>query len=311
MNNAKIKKRIVYSVLFMRDDSDVLRFRMSSFWLKFFVYFIILIIAVAAGASFLSYHYWNKTVTLESRLNAQEAKLKPLQEQMGRLDRLSSFARAMDSQPSGELRPILQELGGSNATLKSQPEGELTNGGTVNGGNSDKASNSTDAVFNLNEGNATGNAAVNNMTGNAAGNATGTALLPEQKAGNPPETGVNAATGADIPVANDDVKITNFTARFVGRNKVKINFDLNNIGTQRSISGQVRITVLDSSQQRIALKPDRDNAGFRISFSKEFVLTYSLPEDMGAANVRGFLLEVEDSSGAVVHSERFDAKLQP
>ncbi len=294
MNKAKIKKRIVYSVLFMRDDSDVLRFRMSAFWLKFFVYFIILLFAVSAGASFLSYHYWRKTVVLESRIMTQEAQLKPLQEQMGRLDRLSSFAQAIDSQPPGELRPILQEMGNSNATTKSQPEADLLNGGAVNGSqsNSTKSVNGTDAAsLGLTASNAT-----------SAGQPTG---LSEANAENQMEAKTNGTASESSAVANDELKVNNFVARFSGRNKLRINFDLNNIDTQRSISGQVRVSLLDSSQQVVAIKPDKDNTGFKITFSKEFALIYSLPEGMGASSVSGFLLEVEDSSGAVIHSEQF------
>lgn len=334
MNKAKIKKRIVYSVLFMRDDSDVLRFRMSSFWLKFFVYSIILLIAVAAGAGFLSYHYWQKTVALESRLMTQEAQLKPLQEQMGRLDRLSSFAQAVDSQPPGELRPILQELGSSNATLKSQAENDPASGG-MNGGlanngqaHSGKPANGTDAVTSQNlaqnsaqssaqpGGNATGSqtsvlpeAGADNLAGAGSGNATSganaTTALNSSAASNITSS---ASASPSIPaVENDDLKINNFVTRFSGRNKLRVNFDLNNIDTQRTIAGQVRLRLLDSAGQATAVKPDKDNASFRITFSKEFVLNYSLPEGMGAANISGFLLEVEDSSGTVIHSEHFSA----
>lgn len=292
MNKAKIKKRIIYSILFMRDDSDVLRFRMSSFWLKFFVYFIILLLAVAAGASFLTYHYWNKTSVLEARLMTQEAEFKPMQEQMGRLGRLSSFAQAIDSQPPGELRPILQELGNSNATAKSQVDNDL-HGGSDSG----KSGNGTDAITAPNGGNATG---TQDPALTDAANADGSAGLGGNATGN--------ATGSDnTGFDNDDLRVNNFTARFVGRNKVRVNFDLNNIDTQRSVAGQVRISLVDSSQQVVAIKPDKDNTGFKITFSKEFILLYTLPEGMTAADISGFLLEVEDSSGAVVHKEVFAA----
>ncbi|XPV75856.1 MAG: hypothetical protein ACNI27_14625 [Desulfovibrio sp.] len=98
MSNSK------YSVLFMRDDTDVRKYRLAPFWLKFF-FICVFLLMVTTGTSI-----WFGAEFFE-RNNALEAQKGELQMQMGemsvRLERLSNMEKILQKYDSKKVISLL------------------------------------------------------------------------------------------------------------------------------------------------------------------------------------------------------------
>ncbi|SHN63196.1 hypothetical protein [Desulfovibrio litoralis] len=277
MDKVKIKKRVVYNVLFMRDDSDVLRFRMSAAWLKFFVYTIIVITGVAIGGTYLSYYFWNKTQTLEAEIELKNTELKPLQAQMGKIDRLNSFAKAIDEKPPVELQPILQEIVTHNSTVKSFA--------TI-------STNSTNATSSL-----------SSVASLSATNAT---LAADTNSTSQEQNNTNLVDDNTANIQNNVIEINSFSSKFINDKKLRISFGIVN-KTKNNVAGEIKISLLiNGSQTPVLLSPENKfSSNFKINYSKDIILTYVLPNDLTKEEIGEFLLQVENSENEIIHTEKF------
>ncbi len=88
-----------YSVLFMRDDTDVRRFRVSPMWLKAFLYFqgfllLLSIVGISIGVTF-----WSSNAGLRAERKALEIRLS---EAEVKLERLSNMEKIMEANGAKE-----------------------------------------------------------------------------------------------------------------------------------------------------------------------------------------------------------------
>lgn len=83
-----------YSIILMRDDCDVSAFRLHSFWIKLFIFFLIILIAVCIAGAYGTFYYKNRYVVssaerrdLQRSLGESTIKLENLvnEEWVGRL----------------------------------------------------------------------------------------------------------------------------------------------------------------------------------------------------------------------------------
>ena len=91
-----------YSVLFMRDDTDVRRFRVSPMWLKAFLYFqgfllLLSIVGISIGVTF-----WSSNASLRAERKALEIRLS---EAEVKLERLSNMEKIMEGSGPKEQTP--------------------------------------------------------------------------------------------------------------------------------------------------------------------------------------------------------------
>jgi hypothetical protein len=83
-----VSKDSKYSVLFMRDDSRVKRFRMSPFWLKVFFYFQVFLVAYAVLATFLALRFLQTSNRLAQEKQEVETMLADASVQLERLQKV-------------------------------------------------------------------------------------------------------------------------------------------------------------------------------------------------------------------------------
>ncbi|NCC23869.1 MAG: hypothetical protein EOM25_01525 [Deltaproteobacteria bacterium] len=57
---------IKYNILFMRDDSPVRRYRLNPAWLRFFLYFLIVLVGTGSAGLYASYTLWEENVRLKA-----------------------------------------------------------------------------------------------------------------------------------------------------------------------------------------------------------------------------------------------------
>lgn len=101
-----------YSVLFMRDDTDVRRYRLSPFWLRLFFFSQIFLLLCAGGGMYMGLRGWWQN----AELLAQKKKLEQrLVDAEVRLERLGNMEKILQSYDPKELQALL-----SSAT--SEPE---------------------------------------------------------------------------------------------------------------------------------------------------------------------------------------------
>ncbi|MES9994637.1 hypothetical protein [Desulfovibrio aminophilus] len=99
-----------YSVLFMRDDSDVRRFRISPFWLKAFLYFqgfllLLSIVGISIGATF-----WSGNAALRAERKSLELRLSEAEVQLERLTNIEKMqAGGKDGTAAGKPAPAPAE----------------------------------------------------------------------------------------------------------------------------------------------------------------------------------------------------------
>lgn len=93
-----------YSLLLMRDDSQVRRFRLSRIWLKAFIYIEVLLLVVALAGFFAGYRFW-----LEGhRLRVDNRNLQiSLTEARVKLERLENVEQILKSNDPEELHSLI------------------------------------------------------------------------------------------------------------------------------------------------------------------------------------------------------------
>jgi hypothetical protein len=113
MNDAK------YSILFMRDDLDVRRFRLNPFWLKALVVVLILLVVVAAGGIYFGATALVDNISLQ---RANQDLTRRLEEAEVRLTTLSNMEKTLESYDSRELQSLLSTGHTDSETNADEPE---------------------------------------------------------------------------------------------------------------------------------------------------------------------------------------------
>jgi hypothetical protein len=98
MSNSK------YSVLFMRDDRDVTRYRVSPFWLKVFAFSQVFLLLCAAGGIYTGVRGVKRNVDLRSENKSLEQRLVDAEV---RLERLGNMEKILQSYDPAELQSLL------------------------------------------------------------------------------------------------------------------------------------------------------------------------------------------------------------
>ncbi len=93
-----------YSVLFMRDDRDVNRYRVSSFWLKMFVFTQMFLFLCAVGGIYMGVHGFRVNATLQDENKELEQRLVDAEV---RLERLGNMEKILQSYDPAELQSLL------------------------------------------------------------------------------------------------------------------------------------------------------------------------------------------------------------
>ncbi|KAB1442917.1 hypothetical protein [Pseudodesulfovibrio senegalensis] len=114
MSNSK------YSVLFMRDDTDVKRYRLSPFWLRLFFFSQIFMLLCAGGGMYMGLRGWWQNAELLAQKKNLEQRLVDAEV---RLERLGNMEKILQSYDPKELQALLSSA--SEETPVNQPSLDL------------------------------------------------------------------------------------------------------------------------------------------------------------------------------------------
>ncbi len=93
-----------YSVLFMRDDRDVTRYRVSPFWLKMFIFTQVFLLLCAVGGIYMGVRGFKINADLQSEKKGLEQRLVDAEV---RLERLGNMEKILQSYDPAELQSLL------------------------------------------------------------------------------------------------------------------------------------------------------------------------------------------------------------
>ncbi|MGL1862761.1 MAG: hypothetical protein OCC46_09605 [Pseudodesulfovibrio sp.] len=93
-----------YSVLFMRDDRDVTRYRVSPFWLKMFICTQVFLLLCAAGGIYMGVRGFKINAKLHTEKKGLEQRLVDAEV---RLERLGNMEKILQSYDPAELQSLL------------------------------------------------------------------------------------------------------------------------------------------------------------------------------------------------------------
>ena len=266
-----IKKQHIYSILLMRDDSAVRRFRMRSLWLKFLLlFFVFLCLGTAAGA-YGSYYYWKRFSVAQSELKDVELKLRAARPDLERLANIDAMA-------SRNITSV-NSVGTANAT-KGPSEVSPAKPAT-----SESAGVSTALAATLPG--TTVSASITTRNATAATSALG---AESPAAGTP----TDVQPGAQEAHA---AKIANMSLRASGTTRIRIAFDLTNQNQPQPLNGRVSLALIGKDGTITPVTPvagvERDDSRFYINRYKRINTSVALPQDLQTAQVYGVRVTIE------------------
>ncbi len=272
-----VKKSSSYSILFLRDDSGVVRFRLKPFWIKFLGVLLFVFFGTSGAAGYAAHYYWKKYQALQLERSELAAKLGENRRQLGR------FAGVEKIKESTLPRSTMAGV----TSIAATPEG--TNGGEAAQQNGDRqhappASPPTEAPP---------------PAPPVAGQPP---AAPPQDSGQPaakPE-----AAGQSDPQAppGDGSKpedkehpgfISEVQIKPAGNKTFRLSFDLSNRDSQLTLNGRVLVAVATTDGKRHEVtQVNRDQLRFIINRYKRVNTSFVLPDDLETDNVNRLFLTI-------------------
>lgn len=109
-----------YSVLLMRDDQHVKRFRIGQQWLRFGLCLLVTVFLVAAGGLYVGYDLWTKNKELIAETKRLDTEL---QEQLRKLARLEEYEKYLENNDPAQIQAMAAAENGD--TEEDEPAGPL------------------------------------------------------------------------------------------------------------------------------------------------------------------------------------------
>lgn len=285
-----VKKSASYSILFLRDDSGVVRFRLKPFWIKFLAVVFVIFSGTSGAAGYAAHYYWKRYNTIKQEYSGMEARLG---ESSRKLAAYSSVEMIKESQPRSSMTGVASLAPNGGQEAGPAPAQNGNNGTTVN---SPAASPPT-------------------PTPQAGGNGNGTATPPSQPAdgpdspapgGQPPQTAAvtpgatappeqagQTAAGSDPASKEHPALISEVVVRSDGGKKFTLAFDLSNRDKDLTLNGRVLVYVATKDGTRHEISQVNRNAlRFIINNYKRVNTNFTLPTEVAAEEVSRLFLTV-------------------
>lgn len=287
-----IKKNTSFSILLLRDDSGVVKFRLNSFWIKLLTFFFIIFSAASGAAGYAAHYYWKKYHTLQRERSELTAKLGENRRQLGRFAGIEKIKES--SLPRSAMSGIATAAGPDTLT-----EAEPSNGTLVRNGQEVEPQPPV-----LTNGKAVAQAPVQPVgNGDSTAQTNGTAKpaptqQPQQQTSERPTSGtLTTASGPETPDTDAAVQtganaakahpasVDEVQIKGAGAAKYRLSFDLSNRDQQITLNGRVFLYVSTKSGAKHEItQVSRDSLRFLINRFKKVTTTFALPDDVQPAD---------------------------
>lgn len=288
-----VKKKTSYSVLFLRDDSKVVSFRLKPFWIKFLGVIFLLFSGASGAAGYSAHYYWKKYQTLQHERSELAEKLGENRRQLGRFAGVERIKEAtLPRSAMTGVNTIAAGPEGTNGKPNGEQNGDNTAAPAQNGGSPPAGPAET-------------------ATAEAPGTpqpAAPDASPPPAATGQPPaETATASATPPASPESADKehpALISEVQVRAAGNRTFRLAFDLSNRDQQLTLNGRVQVSVGTKSGERHEITQiNRDALRFIINRYKRVNTNFVLPGDIQTEDVdRLFLTVTAEDQPTVTYS---------
>ena len=291
-----IKRNPYHHVLLMRDDKEVVSFKVHNKVLWYSIIISVLCITLGITGIIYGLYSWEKSHSLKTRYAQVTAELSDAKLQLEKLINLQSLMSTSDfPEPvfkfdEIQLKPIIEQTAPDFLT----PQGK----------------NETDTQKNS-DGSST-NAVTSHLAQAGAATLTGTqAETPVTGNTSPQASGADAkATKSSIESEQCPLRITNFVNKPGPQNRIQIAFDLVTTRQDAFVRGATTYQVTLQDGRSLPVTPTfLDDTKFAITRMKNFDLTADLPEKVTIQSVKEVTVFITLDSG-----ETFNASypiLQP
>lgn len=297
--NPILKKNTSFSILLLRDDSGVVKFRLNSFWVKLLMVFFFCFSAASGAAGYAAHYYWKKYHSLQRERTELAAKLGENRRQLGRfagIEKIKEF-----SLPRSVMSGVAVASGPEHSPQESAGSVSSRNGHTLPASaeapQPDSRTTAPQAPAPLPA------PPVASGSGQATQGPSEAAATPEQPAtSGRPTAGelttasgpgsssrgnnviftdsngqtVQSAEGKEHPAAVDDVQI-----KSSGGSRYKLAFDLSNRDHQFTLNGRVHLHVSTKTDSKIEITQiNKDSLRFLINRYKKVNTTFTLPPEI-------------------------------
>lgn len=282
----KVKNKSSFSILFLRDDSSVVRFRIKPFWVKFCIVFLALFSISSGVAGYAAHYYWKKYNTLrleQSRLTATLDKNRRKLDEFAGMERVEAVlprssmssvsVAAVNGNGNGAKQPAAASSApspadsGQSPAQPTQPRVETPRPDTPpQPAGTQQPSPQTPAA-----------GSAQNSTTPATPPASGGVETPPS-AGSTPDTGTAAEPPEkkEHPALIDEVQV-----RQSGAKRYSLSFGLSNRDKQIRLNGRVLVSVTGKGGKRYEItQVNRDALRFVINNYKKVVTAFSLPLEL-------------------------------
>ena len=270
----KFDKKNYYTLLLMRDDSKVRSYRVKNTTLRNLIIFVVLFFFIGVAGWLTSARYISRFYEMQGGYQAQAQEL--VQAKM-QLEQLTNVKTLVENTPETKTAASNKEVG---AETNFTPNGVPQTNSTVTNNNANATRNAVSTgAFNATM------PAQNNATKVPAANAT----LP--------------ATNAAITAPqNSPFAITDFSAKQINAQKLRIRYDLTNKdGRQLSGTTQFTITYNNNTTEDITPAAAQDD-DFSISRMKRMNTVITLGKGKRVSNIKEIGLAIRTEDGVTFFS---------
>lgn len=300
-----VKKSASYSILLLKDDSKVVRFRLKPVWIKFLAILFIFFSGASGTAGYAAHYYWKKYQLLQFERAELTQKLGENRRQLGRFAGMEKIKES--TMPRSTMTGVAAITGGTEAANGGGADSAQNGAATPPSPGPDRPDTSQTPFPPPGEGAAappapasptpppTGSLTpppasppTDSPTGSPAGSPVnaanaGTPSPPGQQTGKTPESGEK-----EHPAFISEVQV-----RPVGNKSFRLAFGLSNRDPQVRLNGRVHLAVSTKSGDRIEItQTNRDTLRFIINNYKRVATEFALPDPAKAEDVARLHLTV-------------------
>ena len=294
----KVKNKSSFSILFLRDDSSVVRFRVKPFWVKFFVVFLALFSVSSGIAGYAAHYYWKKYNTLrleQSRLTATLDKNRRKLDEFAGMERVEA-ALPRSSMSSVSVAAVNGNGNGSKPQATTNGDGENRPASSGTGQQTSAPQPHIESPSGTPSQPAAGtqpppaDGGVQNTAPPSAPSGSGPTAQASPAPGTPPDP----AAAADPPEKKEHpALIDEVQVRQSGVKRYTLSFGLSNRDKQIKLNGRVTMSVTGKDGKRYDITQiNRDTMRFVINNYKKVVTAFSLPAELDADDVSRLNLTV-------------------
>ena len=297
-----VKKSSSYSVLFLRDDSGVVRFRLKPGWIKFLAFLLVVFCGASGASGYAAHYYWKKYQVLQLERTELTEKLGENRRQLGRFVGVEKIKES--TLPRSTMVGVTSIAGGQEGVEN------LENGGVVgvvveSNGNGTAPVQDDSVLPSLPE---------------STGGVTVTSHSPDSSdsilsSGDPASRSTLEETSGKMaqtfPSAEGEhpALITEVQVRSAGGKNFRLAFDLSNRDQQVTLNGRVNLAVgaRDGTRHDVT-QVSRDTLRFIINRYKRVNTTFSLPDGLSVEDVSQLFLTITaDDQNSITYAFPFPA----